>query len=414
LECSCIGSNVMATKLTDKIVKNLPPPTGVRSNRITYDSEVKGFGARKTKNGACSFVLNYRTRDGVERRLTIGSHPDWPVAEAREEARRLKRVIDQGGDPLSDRRALREAPTMVELTERYMREHAIPHKRPQSRKEDAGIIQLWILPELGDRKVAALRYADIAALHLKMSAKAPTRANRAVSLLSKMFSLARQWEWRDGDNPAKGIIRNPENQRKHYVRSNELVRFLTMLRDYPRRTPADAITLLLLTGARPAEVYNATWSQFDLADGIWVKPAARTKQWEEHRVPLSVPAVELLVARSNAATDRYVFPGQRADRPMTDARKAWRAIRSQAELPPETRLYDLRHTFASTLASAGLSLPIIGELLGHTQVSTTKRYAHLFDEPLRAATEMAATLLIGVQEKPGAEILPLQRETISE
>ena len=148
---------------------------------------------------------------------------------------------------------------------------------------------------------------------------------------------------------------------------------------------------MLLTGARRGEVLGATWSMFDLEHGIWIKPSAHTKQRREHRVPISAAAIDLLRRLLVTATGAYVFPG-RNGAPLTDVKRTWQAVRSEAGLP-DVRLHDLRHTYASLLASAGQSLPIIGALLGHTQPQTTARYAHLLDDPLRAATNQVGSFL---------------------
>src|SRR4051812_787675 len=193
----------MAEKLTDGFARSVSTPVSNKPQVIHYDGEVKGFGLRLTKGGARSFVLNYRAR-GVERRYTIGSYPDWKVSAAREEAKRLKRLIDQGRDPMGERHEERAAPTINDLIDRYLAEHA-PRKREGSRREDDSLIRQWIKPELSNRKVAAVRHTDIERLHRKITTQGtPTRANCTVALLSKMFSLAIRWEMR-ADNPARGL-----------------------------------------------------------------------------------------------------------------------------------------------------------------------------------------------------------------
>jgi integrase len=168
------------------------------------------------------------------------------------------------------------------------------------------------------------------------------------------------------------------------------------------------VRLLLLTGARRGEVLSATWDQFDLTAGIWTKPSSHTKQKKEHRVPLSAPARQLLaeIKAKNWKPSPYVFPGRAGDGPMNEIKKSWAALCKATDLRG-VRLHDLRHTYASVLASAGLSLPVIGALLGHTQPGTTARYAHLFDDPLRAATERAAAIVTGKGDT--GEVVPLER-----
>jgi integrase len=391
-------------RLTDKLIRTLPVPAS--GNRIVYDSEVKGFGVRLTYRGAVAFVLTYRTQDGIQRRLTIGSWPDWAVATARQESAKLKRAVDQGEDPLATRQAQRALPTISDLAQRYLDEHAVPHKRASSLKDDRARLRRWIEPELGERKVVSVRYADIAVLHRKITLHGtPTTANRTVALLSKMFNLAKRWEWFVGDNPCNGIIRNPETKRDRPLSRDETQRLGAALDTYPQRDAADAIALLMLTGARTSEVLQATWSQLDLDAGVWVKQAPNTKQKRLHRVPLSGTAVRLLMSRQTAAEGPYVFPGRQQGRPLTTLKRPWQALCKQAGIPSGRRdgitPHDLRHSFGSILGRDGLSLPIIGALLGHSQAATTLRYVHLNDDPLRVATERATKELTGTTTANG-------------
>ncbi len=399
----------MPYKLTDKTVRAAAPPA--TGNRIDYDTEIKGFGLRITAAGARSFVLNYRNRDAVARRLTIGSFPDWPVTEARFEAARLKRTVDTGGDPLQDRVDERTAPDVTTLAARYLVEHAEPFKRPASVRDDRRLIQRWIKPELGARKVELVSYGDIAELHRNITKHGtPTTANRCVALLSKMFNLARRWGWRRDGNPASGVARNQENRRDRPLTADEMARLLAASEAYPHRNAADAIMLLAMTGARSAEVLRATWGQFDLVSGIWIKPAAYTKQRRIHRVPLTAPALRLLEARVGAAatgkpcaTDDLVFPGRLDGRPLTSIKRPWRAICAAAGIAHGRQKgitpHDLRHTFASMLGNAGKSLAVIGALLGHTQPATSMGYVHMFVDPLRTAAERVTAQFAAVPAK---------------
>ena len=407
--------------LTDAIVRELPAPAS--GNKISHDGgdpkkSVTGFGIRVTASGARSFVFNYRTLAGRERRLTIGGYPEWSVKVAREKAKALRREVDDGYDPLGERIAEREAPTVNDLIARWDAEHA-PRRRERSAKEVRSLLRQWIAPEFGSRKVAEIRRSDVDRLHRKITeAGTPVRANRAVSVLSRLFTLAMRWEMRP-DNPASGIERNDEEPRHRYLSGDELRRLTEALISHPNQQAANAVRLLLLTGARRNEVLGATWERFDLEDpGVWTKPSAHTKQKREHRVPLSAPARLLLVEMKTAAQQRaaekkreparYVFPARVGAGPMVEIKNAWAAICKAADLR-DVRLHDLRHTYASVLASAGLSLPVIGALLGHTQPGTTARYAHLFDDPLRAATERVGAIVTGASTAPTAEVVTFNR-----
>jgi integrase len=394
----------VAQKLTDGIVKKLPAPT--TGNRIEYDTEVKGFGCRVTAKGARSFILNYRTRSGLERRYTIGSFPDWQTVAARQEAKEWKRRIDQGADPLEELKQLRGAPTVADLCERYEAEH-LPKKRESSAASDRSIIRLHVLPALKHKKVADVTFSDVDALHRKLTVGGtPYRANRMVALLSKMFALAEKWAWiPKGSNPVKGIERNQEIKRHRYLSVDELERLIAALAEYPDQQAANMFRLLLLTGARSGEVRAARWEDFDLTTGVWTKPGSTTKQKTLHRVPLSAPARQLLSEILEARGDDgspYIFPYNGSYR--HELKREWAAICKAAGIEG-ARIHDLRHSYASILASSGLSLPVIGALLGHTQPSTTQRYAHLFDDPLRAATERVGAIVMG---RPKGEVVSLK------
>jgi integrase len=374
----------MSQRLADGVVKTLPAPKS--GSQITYDTEVKGFGARITAAGARSFILNYRTRIGRERRYTIGNFPDWKTAAARAEAAELKKRIDRGGDPLGDIHDGRKAPTVGDLCDRFVAEY-LPRKRPSTQKSYQQQIEGEIRPALGRLKVAEVVFTDVDGLHRAISKRALYRANRCVALLSRMFSMSIRWGLRT-DNPCRGIERNQEFKRRRYLSAEELGRLTIALASCKDQQSADIIRMLLLTGARRGEVLAATWDDINLVAGTWSKPAATTKQKSEHQVPLSAAARALLTGlrRRLPAGAKWLFPVSDGGH-RKDVKDAWAAICGAATIK-NARVHDLRHTYASVLASTGQSLPIIGALLGHTTPSTTARYAHLFDDPLRLATEL--------------------------
>ena len=436
----------MSDKLTDADVRGAKPPedAGMRIVWDRGDGAVTGFGVRITKAGAKAFVLTYRAH-GVQRTLTIGSFPDWRVKPARDQAAALKRLVDQGRDPMADRHAEREAPTVNDLADHYRKVH-LPKKRPGSQLGDELTLKKYIIPKLGNKKVAAVTHSDAAGLHREITAKYRTAGNRVIALLSKMFNLAVKEGWCTA-NPCKGIERNPETKRGRFLTPAEIGRLMAALDEHPRQASANAVRLLLLTGARRGEVFGARWEQFDLDAGTWTKPAANTKQKKVHRVPLSTGALMVLrqmradaearvaVAKQRGRLipiDQALFPGRNGAEVQQRMDKTWRTVTAQAGLgefvakldargnpvkdkdgrpvmlwKPNARIHDLRHTHASILASAGLSLPIIGQLLGHTQAQTTARYAHLLDEPLREATERVSAFVREAAKKKPAEVVPL-------
>ncbi len=412
----------MAEKLTDGLVQGLKPDKG--RSRIYYDSRLQGFGIRVTGAGSKSFVLNYRTQNGRERRLTIGSYPTWRTAAARQEAMRLRRDIDVGIDPLDERDHQRHQVRMSKLCEEFLDYVTPPRLRPSTYTSYKNMIAQEILPALGSRMVPDITHGEIVKLHSNITRRGrPYHANRAVALLSRMFNLAIRWKI-CSENPADGIERNQEIKRNRFLSADELQRLGTALDTFPDQQAATIVRLLLLTGARKGEVLAARWQQFDLGSGTWTKPGAMTKQKTEHRVPLSGAAIHLLrelqvTARVDA---EWVIPGRHQGH-REDIKAAWPKICAAAGLTKlakdrhgndvekhDVRVHDLRHTYAALLASAGQSLPIIGALLGHTQAATTSRYAHLLDDPLRAATEDVGVLL----SKPNKAHINRNQETSDE
>ncbi len=384
------------------------------SRDIRWDDMVSGLGVRIYPSGKKHFVLSYRVK-GRKRLYTIGKYGDpFTLEMARKKAGKLKGEIIDGGDPLRHRQEERAAPTVKELAKRYLSDHAERHKRPASVRDDRAMIDKIILPRLGTRKVADITFADVDALHARLKAT-PYRANRVIALLSKMFSLA-STRWRDWSqldyNPAKGIEKYPEEGRERYLSPPELGALTKALASHPNQTTANAIRLLILTGARRMEVLAAKWDQFDLQEGVWVKPSAHTKQKREHRVPLNAPALQLLTEMrsategENTAENEFVFPAGGDNNHLTEIRKGWEMVCEEAGITG-CRVHDLRHTFASILASSGHSLPIIGQLLGHTHQATTNRYAHLYDDPLREATNRVGSLVDAAAKGESAEVVEI-------
>jgi integrase len=399
-------------RLSDAIVRRLPVPE--KGYEITRDSDTRGFAVRVTCKGVRSFVLDYYTRTGRDRSYTIGQFPDWSVTEAREKAKALRRDIDEGGDPLADIEADRAAPTMAELCDRFEAEH-LPRKRPRTAGDYRHTLRLHVRPHFGEHvKVAAVTFGDVDALHRKITRSgSPYMANRVVSMLSKMFGLAQRWGMIE-KNPCKGIEKNTEFQRRRYLLPEELARLTAALAEHSDRQAANIIRLMLLTGCRRGEALSARWADIDLGEGVWSKPPSSTKQKQHHSAPLSAPAQQLLAdIQAEQQKDKrqplgeYVFPGKGGHHHRIALKTDWKQLCKAAGISG-LRMHDLRHSFASQLASGGASLPLIGALLGHSSPSTTHRYAHLFSDPLRAAVEKVGAVITAAGT--GADVVPHPRK----
>jgi integrase len=373
-------------KLNDRMIKALESPeTG---NRIFYDREVPGFGLRVTTAGAKSFVLTYWA-GRRQRRYTIGRFPELSTTAAREEARQLRADVRNGGDPLADKEDRRNAPTISDLALDYLEHHALVRKRESSIAEDKSMLNRTILPGIGKLKVADVNRDDIEKLRNQLR-ETPYRANRVLSLLNVMFNRAVDKGWRP-NNPCRGVERFHEEKRERWLDPEELNRLSQALYHHPNQSSANAVRLLILTGARRGEVLSAKWEDFDLRRGVWTKPSHHTKQKKTEHLPLNSVALKLLIPMKATAKREYVFPGE-PGQPVKEIKKFWHSVCTAAEVK-DARMHDLRHTFASLLVQRGVSLPIVGKLLGHTQVTTTARYAHHAHDSLRDASDQFAGLI---------------------
>jgi len=383
---------VKRLRLNDKTVREMIPEED-RDYQV-FDTEIRGLSIRVMRSGERSFVLDYRFA-GRQRRMAIGRWPEWSVTAVRERARELRRQIDEGSDPLGERGELREAPRVKDMIARYAVEH-LPHLAPlnASDKLVADITPhdvaklLNIIAE--GRARPSKQKPNNRARKLQGKKPTPVRANRVGEVLRKMFSLAITWCWRT-DNPAAGFKKRVETARERFLSHEEIAKLAEVLDAAVDQRAAGIIRICMLTGARVGEVRQARFEQFNLELGVWSKPAATTKQRKVHRVPISgdVAAIVrqrgLLVPKGNP----WLFPGDVPGQPVKEIRRFWMMVQRGANLP-DVRIHDLRHTFASLLVSGGASLEMIGKLLGHSQMQTTLRYAHLMDSPLRAGVDAVA------------------------
>jgi integrase len=375
-------------KLSKSVVDKLPVPS---AERIFWDTLLPGFGVRVKPNATKSYLIQYRTRKtGRSRRKTIGQHgPLMSFTQAKVIATGLLSDVLRGGDPVAEATLVRNAPTLRYLSEQYLEVHAVPKKRPKSVANDRSMLNRLILPAFANQKVADIEHKQIQSFHNSLKTT-PYQANRVLALLSKMFELAVKWGLRS-ENPVRGVEKFHEEKRHRWLSTDELSRLGAALDRHTNQKAANAIRLQLLTGARIGEVLTARWSDFDLDRGVWIKPSHHTKQKRTEHLPLSGAAIALLVSVSETGgnVSEFVFPGRSKNKPIVDLKKFWRAVMSDADIH-DYRIHDNRHTHASQLVSSGLSLAIVGRLLGHTNPMTTQRYAHLADEPLRDAAEVMA------------------------
>jgi len=377
------NSSVHRQKLTKRLVESITPDQTKR--KYVWDTEIIGFGLRIYPTGRKSYFVQFRNQYRKNCKIKIGVHGNITTERARDVAVQLMLKVNAGEDPTHENKAKRLKPAIEELARKYLELHAKINKKTKGYTEDRAMLQNIILKSLGTLKVEEITSQDILKIHKNLK-KTPYMANRVRSLLSKMFSLSIQWGWRN-TNPVLGVERYQEHNRNRWLKEEELQRLWKVLKVYRDQNIANAICLLILTGSRRNEVLHAKWEQFDLEKGIWTKPAHTTKQKKMEHLPLSSQALDLIKKIQTEVKGPYLFPGRVQGRPLQGIKKSWEIIKNRSDLR-DVRLHDLRHTHASHLVSSGLSLSIVGKLLGHTQAATTQRYAHLADKTLRQATSL--------------------------
>ena len=366
-----------------------------------------------TQTGAKSWIVEYRPHGGgrrvAKRRVTLGAITTLPPDSARRAAKDILARVRLGEDVAGEKAARRAAPTVGELVEKYMSEEIRPTRKASTAALYDTHFRRHILPELATKRAIDVTHSDIAKLHRKIGSTTPVTANRVVILLSGLFSWASTaGEVPDECKPTKGVTKYREEGRERYLTLEEFGRLGDALREaetvglpwdvdtskvtakhapksenrrekLPLCTTA-AIRLLLFTGCRLREILHLQWSFVDFEREMLFLPDSKTG-----RKPVILSSAALAVLEGLPRVGRYVVPGDNLFRPRHDLQRPWLALSKRAGLQG-VRLHDLRHSFAATGAGSGMGLPVIGKLLGHRNLETTSRYAHLDHDPLKVAT----------------------------
>ena len=409
-------------KLTRRNIAALEP---VEKSTIFYDTDLKGFGLKVQPSGARSWLVEYRPGAGgrgvAKKRMVIGKSSELLSPEtAREMAKTILARVHVGANPAAQRSEERSSATIKVLAEKFLELHVETKRKPRTAELYRQIIDTHIVPHLGSMRAVTVTRADVSEMHAKVSKPKDGKggryvANRSVAILSAIFG------WADGANlvpeefnPTRRVERFGEQSRERYLTGVELERLGDVLRraetdgldwDVDETKPGSkhvpkkrltvipvhvtaAIRLLMFTGCRLREILNLEWRDVDLERGLLFLPDSKTGK---KTVVLASPALTILDGLPRVG--RYVIAGETAgqedEAPRADLKRPWAAIKRAAELEG-LRLHDLRHTFASIGVGGGLGLPIIGGLLGHADVKTTQKYAHLDADPARVAANVIA------------------------
>lgn len=402
---------------------------------VYYDEELTGFAVRVEPTGRVTYFIEYRPgaggRNVLKKRLTLGTTSQLTPEQARRRAKEMIASIRLGADPSTAAKAERAVPTTRQFAQRYLDEEAAVKLKPATTRNYRSYVKKHINPALGTTKLDKLRAEDVAHLHREIGKRSPAVANRVVECLASIFRYAAICGFvPKGHNPSASITAFREAPRERFLSESELTRLGEVLtlaeteglpwkqsvsEHVPRthqRTIIDrhaigAIRLLAFTGLRLREILHLRWVDVDFERGIAL--LANTKTGRRYTI-LNSAALQVL-DRLNRSGE-YVIRGTNPTKPRSDLNRPWRAVRAAAQLE-SVRIHDLRHTNAAVAAALGIPLAFIGKMLGHAQPSTTNRYAHLSDDPLRRAAnrvgnDIAAVLtpiptLVSDVEGPGRD-----------
>ena len=368
-------------KLTNKKIDQLIPDT---KSYIVWDNEIRGFGVRVSLNSKKTFILKYRVGQGRSARVrkpVIGTYGVMKVDEARKIARKWLLEASEGNDPKEvDKTSI----LLKDFCNVYLQQHANIKKKLSSVIEDKRLMRLHIIPNFGNICLKEITRSMITKHHQSMY-QTPHGANRFLSLMSKMMNLAERWEYRPlNSNPCRHIERYKEEGRQIYLSMEQIEKIGHVIKQMEQTESIfvlSAIKLLLFTGRRTGEILTLKWDYIDFENSKMNLPDTKTGAKSFFFSPT---VKQILLNLPNK--EGFVFKSVLKDKRVTTVRHIWKKICKLAKIE-NVRVHDLRHTYASLAVQNGYSLPIISKMLGHADIKTTQRYAHLHDDPVNQAVE---------------------------
>lgn len=383
--------------LTQKIVDNLSCEEG--SKKLTvFDKGCKNFVLEVSNTGRKSYYFRYQDSRGVTRQPKLSDANSITLKQARSLADNLRMKLLMGEDPLEQKAALKKVPTFAD----FINEQYLPYVKTYkaSWATDVSLLNNHLLPRFAKRYMDEISRQDIVKMHneRKASGAAAGSANRLLIMMRYIFNLAVRWEVAGiKANPCAGVpLLEENNKMERYLSVDEAQRLYQSVCKSDNLMLQHIVSMLILTGARKREVLDAKWQDFDIERSTWRIPV--TKSGKARHVPLSDGALAVLSSLPINRHSAFVFANPATNKPYVSVYYSWNTARHQAGLS-DVRMHDLRHSFASLLINSGRTLYEVQHILGHTQVKTTQRYAHLSQDTLLDAAN-AATRAVGAVMLP--------------
>lgn len=356
-----------------------------------FDDIVKGLMLEVRKSGGKTYYFSYQNYRGSRSYLKIGCSTYYSLSEARDKAIQYQNLLKDGLDPAEARATKCKVPTFADFVQQDFLPYIRTYKR--SWRCDVSLLNNHLLPALGNQYLDAITRKDVQRLISSRldDGRAPGTCDRMLILTRHIYSMAIKWQIPGvKSNPAKEVdLLKVDNKRERFLREDELSRLYDAVATSDNQMLKYIVPMLLLTGARKREVLDAKWSDFDYGNRIWKIP--HTKLGRPRFVPMS-DGVLAILAQIPREDCEYVFANPETQKPYVSVHYAWATARKRAGLE-DVRMHDLRHSFASILINSGRTLYEVQHLLGHTQVKTTERYAHLQQDTLLRAANVATAVV---------------------
>ena len=377
--------------LTRSLIDSTHCPEGLRKTDL-FDTKCRGLLVEIRRTGGRTFYLRYSDARGKQRQVKLADAADVSLEQARTLANKFRTKVAMGVDPIEERRVVRNTPTLAQFVE----ESYLPFVRSYKRswETDNILLNTHILPVFGSRFMDDIERREVAAFAAKLIAShKPASVNRIMVVLRFIYSVALRWETPGVKaNPCSGVRNYEENnKRERFLTQDEAKALIESVQQSENPSLKYIVAMLILTGARKGEVLQAQWDQFNFEQRFWRIPIS--KSGKARHIPINDGLLQLLESIPRVKDHNHLFVNAQTGRPLGTFFGSWNQARKRAGLP-DVRVHDLRHSYASFLINNGRTLYEVQRLLGHSQIKTTQRYAHLSPETLLAASN-AASLAIG-------------------
>ncbi|MFT5329991.1 MAG: integrase [Parasphingorhabdus sp.] len=377
-------------KLTAQFVQLAYCPEGKKKVDY-YDTVITGFVLEVRESGGKTYYLRFVTPERKQRQLRIGAAHDISLVQARKKAQRLRSEVVLGGDPAAEKQEKLAVPTFGELAADHLKFAASYQKSFSSTETN---MRLHILTKWGRYKLTDIKQKDVAVWLAEKSA-GPLKAGTVEKIrvtMHRTYELGKRWGIPGCDvNPVKGIPRPQLNNAREVYLTSQQAKELLIACEMSKNVQLKPICgLLILTGARSGELLSAKIEHIDRDRKLWLIPTSKTGK---HRyVPLSAAALAIIDNLPKFDNCPWLIANPKTKNRFITIKHSWQKARRIAGLT-NLRIHDLRHSHASFLAAAGVSLLEIGKLLGHADYKSTMRYSHLADDQLLNASEAGANRL---------------------